>query len=164
SYCIERWPEQLIWPTRALEQRVVALAADHRADVVLFGHGFPLPWIAPGLAARGIPSVALTHGAEVWIARTPGLAAAQRRGLRACRAVTRASPPPGPLRRGAPGAPPPLTVLYPGVDTDRFAPSVDGRSVRERFGVGDRPLVVCVSRLVPRKGQDVLIEAMRSVR
>src|SRR5262249_59148269 len=117
SYCIERWPEQLIWPTRALEQRVVALAADHRADVVLFGHGFPLPWIAPGLAARGIPSVALTHGAEVWIARTPGLAAAQRRGLRACRAVTAVSAHTGELLRGAPGDRPPLPGRHPGAGT-----------------------------------------------
>jgi phosphatidyl-myo-inositol dimannoside synthase len=163
-YAIERWPEQFVWPTRDLERRVVALAAEHRADVVLFGHGFPLPWIAPGLAARGIPSVALTHGAEVWIARTPGLAAAQRRGLRACRAVTSVSAHTGDLMRAALGEPPPLTVLYPGVDAVRFAPTVDGRSVRERFGLRDRPLVVCVSRLVPRKGQDVLIEAMRSVR
>jgi phosphatidylinositol alpha-1,6-mannosyltransferase len=163
-YAIERWPEQFVWPTRDFERRVVALAADHRADVVLFGHGFPLPWIAPGLAARGIPSVALTHGAEVWIARTPGLAAAQRRGLRACRAVTAVSRHTGDLMRAALGERPPLTVLYPGVDTERFAPTVDGGGVRERFGLGDRPLVVCVSRLVPRKGQDVLIEAMRSVR
>jgi phosphatidyl-myo-inositol dimannoside synthase len=163
-YAIERWPEQFLWPTRHLERRVVALASDHRADVVLFGHGFPLPWIAPGLAARGIPSVALTHGAEVWIARTPGLAAAQRRGLRACRAVTSVSAHTGDLMRAALGEPPPLTVLYPGVDGARFAPTVEGRPVRERFGLDGRPLVVCVSRLVPRKGQDVLIEAMRSVR
>jgi phosphatidylinositol alpha-1,6-mannosyltransferase len=163
-YPIERWPEQFVWPTRDLERRVLALASDIRAEVVLFGHGFPLPWIAPGLAGRGIPSVALTHGAEVWIARTPGLAAAQRRGLRACRAVTAVSSHTGELMRSALGDRPPLTVLYPGVDIERFAPTVDGRSVRERFGLGDRPLVVCVSRLVPRKGQDVLIEAMRSVR
>lgn len=161
-YPVERWPESFVWPTPDLERRVVSLAADRRADVVLFGHGFPLPWIAPGLAARGIPSVALTHGAEVWIARTPGLAAAQRRGLRACRAVTSVSAHTGARMRAAAGTD--LTVLYPGVDTERFAPTVDGSPLRERLGLGDRPVVVCVSRLVPRKGQDVLIEAMRSVR
>jgi phosphatidylinositol alpha-1,6-mannosyltransferase len=98
----------------------------------------------------------------VWIARTPGLGAAQRRGLRACRAVTAVSAHTGERLRAAIGTN--LTVLYPGVDTDRFAPTVDGSALRERFGLGERPLVVCVSRLVPRKGQDVLIEAMRSVR
>jgi phosphatidylinositol alpha-1,6-mannosyltransferase len=159
---VHRWPESFLWPTPDLERRVRLLAAEADAAVVLFGHGFPLPWRAPGGAAHGIPSVALTHGAEVWIARTPGLAAAQRRGLRACREVTAVSAYTGDLIGAAIGGPPP-TVLYPGVDTGRFAPTVDGGAVRERYGVHDRPLVVCVSRLVPRKGQDVLIEAMTTI-
>ena len=159
-YPVERWPEQFVWPTNDLERRVIEPRGRPSRRRGPFGRGLPLPWIAPGLAARGIPSVALTHGAEVWIARTPGLAAAQRRGLRACRAVTSVSAHTGDLMRAALGEPPPLTVLYPGVDAMRFAPTVDGRPIRERFGVRDRPLVVCVSRLVPRKGQDVLIEAM----
>jgi phosphatidylinositol alpha-1,6-mannosyltransferase len=35
--------------------------------------------------------------------------------------------------------------------------------VRERLGLGERPVVVCVSRLVARKGQDVLVRAMPSI-
>src|SRR5438128_5268650 len=164
SFPVDRWPTTFLWPTEDLERRVRMLADEHRADVVLFGHGFPLPWLAPGLAARGIPSIALTHGAEVWIARTPGLAAAQRRGLLACRQATAVSAHTGHLIQRAIGKRPPVTVLYPGVDTERFAPTVDGHVVRERYGLGDGPLVVCVSRLVPRKGQDVLIEAMGTIR
>jgi phosphatidylinositol alpha-1,6-mannosyltransferase len=57
-----------------------------------------------------------------------------------------------------------LSVLYPGVDVDRFAPSVDGTPVRERHGLGSSPVVLCVSRLVPRKGQDTLIRSMEFVR
>ena len=49
--------------------------------------------------------------------------------------------------------------LAPGVDTDRFRPGAGGRAIRERHGLGDRPVVVCVSRLVRRKGQDTLIRA-----
>ena len=58
------------------------------AEVVLFGHGFPLPLLAPGLASAGIPSVVLTHGAEVWLARIPALAGGMRRGFAAARAVS----------------------------------------------------------------------------
>lgn len=54
--------------------------------------------------------------------------------------------------------------LPPGVNTDTFTPRVDGSAVRDRYGLGDRPTVVCVSRLVPRKGQDVLIRAWPAVR
>ncbi|GFJ92511.1 hypothetical protein Prum_061530 [Phytohabitans rumicis] len=41
---------------------------------------------------------------------------------------------------------------------------MDGSEIRARHGLADRPVVVCVSRLVPRKGQDALIRAMPAVR
>jgi phosphatidylinositol alpha-1,6-mannosyltransferase len=50
-----------------------------------------------------------------------------------------------------------LAQLSPGVDVDRFTPGADGASVRRRHGLGEAPVVVCVSRLVARKGQDVLV-------
>ncbi len=56
-----------------------------------------------------------------------------------------------------------LAQLSPGVDVDRFRPDADGGAVRERHGLGDAPVVVCVSRLVPRKGQDVLVAGWSSV-
>ena len=49
------------------------------------------------------------------------------------------------------------------MDIDVFHPGVDGGAVRERYGLGDRPVVVCVSRLVPRKGQDTLIRALPAI-
>jgi phosphatidylinositol alpha-1,6-mannosyltransferase len=58
----------------------------------------------------------------------------------------------------------PVSVLYPGADIDAFRPDLPTADLRERHGIGDRPLVVCVSRLVPRKGQDTLIEGMADVR
>jgi len=163
-FTVHRWPTTFLWPTPDLERRVRSLVAEHRADVILFGHGFPLPWIAPGLAARGIPSVALTHGAELWMARVPALAWAQRRGLGAVRRVTAVSAYTADRIRRALGDEPPVTVLYPGVDIATFSPTIDGSSARVRYGLGDRPVVVCVSRLVPRKGQDVLIRALADVR
>jgi phosphatidylinositol alpha-1,6-mannosyltransferase len=50
-----------------------------------------------------------------------------------------------------------MAQLSPGVDVDVFTPAADGGAVRRRHGLGDAPVVVCVSRLVPRKGQDVLV-------
>jgi phosphatidylinositol alpha-1,6-mannosyltransferase len=54
--------------------------------------------------------------------------------------------------------------MYPGADEEAFHPLLPFEDLRERHGLFDRPLVVCVSRLVPRKGQDVLIRAMPEVR
>src|SRR5438445_4672931 len=62
------------------------------------------------------------------------------------------------------GSHPELAQLPPGVDTDIFHPGVDGSAVRARHGLTDRPVIACVSRLVARKGQDVLIEALPAIR
>src|SRR3954462_9123531 len=50
-----------------------------------------------------------------------------------------------------------MAQLSPGVDVDVFTPAADGDEIRRRHGLGDAPVVVCVSRLVARKGQDVLV-------
>jgi phosphatidylinositol alpha-1,6-mannosyltransferase len=68
-------------------------------------------------------------------------------------------------RRLAPAFGPRATLrqLTPGVDTETFTPLVDGALVRKRLGLTDRPVVVCVSRLVARKGQDALIQALPAI-
>jgi phosphatidylinositol alpha-1,6-mannosyltransferase len=51
------------------------------------------------------------------------------------------------------------------VDIDRFQPDPVARAqLRARYGLGERPVVVCISRLVPRKGQDMLIKALPDIR
>ena len=58
-----------------------------------------------------------------------------------------------------------LEYLPPGVDSGRFHPDPAGRAeLRARYRLGDRPTVVCLSRLVPRKGQDMLIKALPMIR
>ncbi len=56
-----------------------------------------------------------------------------------------------------------MTWLPPGVDDEVFFPGAGGPAIRAKHGLGERPVVVCVSRLVPRKGQDVLLRAWPSV-
>lgn len=58
-----------------------------------------------------------------------------------------------------------LEYLPPGVDTEKFRPDPAARAeLRARYGLGDRPTILCLSRLVPRKGQDMLITAMLDIR
>jgi phosphatidylinositol alpha-1,6-mannosyltransferase len=163
-FAVHRWPSTFVWPTSDLTRRVRSLVREHQADVVLFGHGFPLPLVGPTLAAKDVPYVVLTHGAEVWLARLPALSTALRTGLGHARAVTAVSRYTAGAIRGAVPSHVPLSVLHPGVDVERFSPSVDGTDIRERLGLDSRPVVLCVSRLVPRKGQDVLIRSMEFVR
>jgi phosphatidylinositol alpha-1,6-mannosyltransferase len=57
-----------------------------------------------------------------------------------------------------------LVQLTPGVDVETFRPEVDGAAIRARYGLGEQPVIVCVSRLVPRKGQDTLLRALPALR
>jgi phosphatidylinositol alpha-1,6-mannosyltransferase len=164
AFPVHRWPSTFLWPTVDLGRRVRSLVREHRAEVVVFGHGLPLPLLAATVAREGLPYVVMTHGAEVWLARSPGLGAAFRRVCRGARAVTAVSEYTARLLRPSVPADVPLEVVPPGVDAHRFSPRVDGTPVRERLGLARAPVVMCVSRLVPRKGQDVLIAGMGLVR
>ena len=65
-------------------------------------------------------------------------------------------------KRAAPGLSVPVVEIPPGVDTASIVPlaAAGRRAARARLGLpASGPLVVSVSRLVPRKGMDVLIEA-----
>jgi phosphatidylinositol alpha-1,6-mannosyltransferase len=53
-----------------------------------------------------------------------------------------------------------MRQLTPGVDEKHFHPGIDATDLRERLGIGDRPVIVVVGRLVHRKGQDRLIDAL----
>ena len=160
---IERWPARFMWPLADLERRVRSLARRRRAEVVLFGQGLPLPLIGPALAADGLPYVAMTHGYELWMARLLGTSAALRRALASASAVTAISEHTARAIRPVVPRSVPFHILPPAVDTDRFSPLVDGSAVRERLGLGESKVILCVSRLVPRKGQDVLIRGMEIV-
>jgi phosphatidylinositol alpha-1,6-mannosyltransferase len=159
-FAVHRWPSRVLLPTAAARRRAASLVEEHDADVVLFGHGFPLPSMGLRLAERGTPYVVMTHGAEVWQACVPALAGTMRRALVGARAVTAVSRYTGSAIRASLGLPHPIALLAPGVDERRFRPDVDGRAIRERLGMDGRPLLVSISRLVARKGHDVLIAAM----
>jgi phosphatidylinositol alpha-1,6-mannosyltransferase len=161
---IRRWPSETMWPTRELAARVRSMADEHRAEVVLFGHGLPLSALGPGLARRGIPYIVITHGAEHWMALAPGAAFEMKRATSLASRVTVISNFTGRTIRTVVPDRIPVSMLPPGVDVERFRPGIDVEAVRERHGLGHAPLIVCVSRLVARKGQDTLIRAMTEIR
>jgi len=143
-------------PTPGLARMIRDAADDHRADVVVFGVAWPLAELADRV---GRPTLALTMGHEAGMARV-GLGRAVSRiadradALGVLSAFTRRELEPWTRGRA------PVHDVLPGVDVDAFSPQVDGGAVRARHGIAaDAPLVVCVSRLVARKGQDVLVAA-----
>jgi phosphatidylinositol alpha-1,6-mannosyltransferase len=153
---------RLLLPTPALAGRIDALAREVGADVIFLDPALPLGALGPRL--RAAPYVAVLHGAEVTVpGRLPGSRAALRRVLAGAAGVLAAGTYPAAEAARAAGRSLPGLVIPPGVDVDRFRPDGDAAraATRKRFGLPETgPLVLGVSRLVPRKGFDVLIDAV----
>ena len=152
---VVRAKTSVLLPTRGALREARSVAQAEGCDRVWFGAAAPLGLMARGL---GLRSVASTHGHEIAWARLPALRQVLRRVGRDVDALTCL----GDYTRSrlAPVMRAPFTPLPPGVDTTVFRPGAGGAEVRRKLGLTDRPVVVCVSRLVPRKGQDVLIRAL----
>jgi phosphatidylinositol alpha-1,6-mannosyltransferase len=163
---VVREPTSMLLPTPGVARRAAELARAHDCDTVWFGAAAPLGLLAKGLRRRTgiVRAVAQTHGHEAGWAALPGARTLLRRIGRGVDVVTylgdyfRVR-----LDRALHGLTD-LQRLAPGVDVDAYHPGVDGSAVRDRYGLADRPVVVCVSRLVARKGQDTLIRAMPLIR
>jgi phosphatidylinositol alpha-1,6-mannosyltransferase len=56
--------------------------------------------------------------------------------------------------------PPPIAALALGTDPAAFSPTRDKRALRTKWGVGADPIILTVARLVPHKGQDVIVRAL----
>jgi phosphatidylinositol alpha-1,6-mannosyltransferase len=161
---IERTAEPVLLPTPGLVRRIDRLADEVGAELVLLDPALPLGLVGPRLAR---PYGVVLHGAEVTVpGRLPGTRGLLRSVLRGAVLVVAAGGYPAAEAERAAGRPLPTVVIPPGVDTQRFVPldATARRAARERFGLEpDRPLVVSVSRLVPRKGMDVLVRAVAAL-
>lgn len=164
-YTVFRQPEGSLLPAPEIGRRVWAAVEAFGAEVVLFGAIYPLAMLGPGLARRGIPYLSAAHGFEYWLSVAPGTHSLMRYATsRASRVPVMCSRFIARTVRTAVPRSVPVSVLYPGADVEVFRPDLPSDDLRARHGIGDRPLVVCVSRLVARKGQDVLILGMEQIR
>jgi phosphatidylinositol alpha-1,6-mannosyltransferase len=165
AFRVLRQPERALYPTQDVAVRVERAIEETGAEVVLFGATYPLGLLGPRLATRGTPYLAAAHGFEYWLSIVPGAHALMKRATSgAARVPVMCSAFIARTVRTAVPRDVPVNVLYPGADLTVFRPDLETADLRERHGLGDRPLVVCVSRLVKRKGQDVLIRGMEEVR
>ncbi|WP_030257259.1 MULTISPECIES: glycosyltransferase family 4 protein [Streptomyces] len=153
-------------PTPRVTRRAAEILRAERCDSVWFGAAAPLGLMAPTLRRAGAGRLlGMTHGHEAAWAQLPG----SRQLLRRIGAGTDVLTYLGEYTRSriaaavGPQAAARMVQLPPGVDETTFHPESGGAEVRRRLGLANRPVVVCVSRLVPRKGQDTLIEAMPQI-
>ncbi|WP_129669167.1 glycosyltransferase family 4 protein [Phytoactinopolyspora endophytica] len=163
-YPVVRDPSSVLLPTASVARRTAAILHAERCTSVLFGAAAPLGLLAADLRSAGAERVVgLTHGHETWWARVPGARRVLRRIGDSCDALTYVSEfcrhrIAGSLSAAAAER---MVRLAPGVDVEVFRPGAGGARTRRWLGIGaDRPVLLSVARLVPRKGQDALIRAM----
>jgi len=160
AYRVVRSREPVLLPHPLLARKIDALAEETGADLVVLDPALPVGLLGPHLAT---PYGVVLHGAEVTVpGRVPGPNLLLRRVLRGAQLVVAAGRYPAAEGERAAGRSLPVVHVPPGVDVTRFQPLDDAAraDARRRLGLPDGRLVVSVSRLVPRKGMDVLIEAV----
>lgn len=161
-FTVVRWNRRIMLPTPQVARRMQQLIREHNIDVVWFGAAAPLALL--GEAARNAGAsriIASTHGHEVGWSMFPGsrqLLGAIGRRVDCLTYVSRYA------RNRMAAAFGPQVAWEPmpgGVDTRVFRPDDELRNMlRSRHGLQDKRVIVAVSRVVPRKGQDKLLAAL----
>ena len=159
---VVRTRQRVLLPTPGLVRRIRALAAEVGAGLVVLDPALPLGLVGPRL---GRPYAVVAHGAEVTVpGRLPLSRGVLARVLRGASGIIAAGGYPAAEAIRAAGGSDRIRafVVPPGVDAERFRVLDAGQRADGRVRLGlprQGPLVVSVSRLVPRKGMDVLIDA-----
>lgn len=165
NFEIRRVREPWLLPHPLMTKRINNMAREFGADFIVLDPAVPLGVVGPSLE---LPYMVVLHGAEVTVpGRLPLSRLVLSRVLKNASHIIAAGEYPAAEARRAGGNALPITVIPPGVDTKRFRPLSNDERIasRREFGVSDdAELIVGVSRLVPRKGFDTLIEVAASLR
>ena len=162
---VVRDKSKILLPTPGVAYCVNALVRERKITTVFFGAAAPLGLLSKGLRRAGVKEiVALTHGHEVWWSKVWPFTMAMKSISRHVNHLTYL----GEFTRSAIAssvtkeAAQSMVKIAPGIDTDHFSPQ-DATQLRSELGLAEKKVIVSVGRLVHRKGQDVLIEAVPAI-
>ena len=156
---------KILLPTPRVALHLRGIIKKEGITTAAFGAAAPLGLLSASMKRAGVVrTVALTHGHEVWWAKVFPFNLLLRRigstvdvltylGEFTRKAISKA------LSAKAQSA---MVKIAPGIDVEHFIPS-DASSLRASLGLADKKVIVSVGRLVHRKGQDHLIEAMPEI-
>mgnify|MGYP001481042911 FL=1 len=160
THKIIRSKQRVLLPTRQVANQIRSLAEVENIDFIMYDPAVPIGILGPKI---GIPYGVILHGAEVTIpGRVPIARSLIANVLQHAKLVVTAGDYSTKEAIRAAKQNLPVCVIPPGVDIDRFKPlDEQARStIRERFNFkDDDEVILTLSRLVPRKGMDVLISA-----
>ena len=154
---------KILLPTPRVVRNLRKVIRQRNLETIWFGAAAPLGFSARWLRKAGATHiVALTHGHEVWWSKIWPFSWAMKEIARSVDIATYL----GEFTRSAIAPrfsdPRKLIKIAPGIDTEHFKPR-NVENLRKSLGLDNRPTIVCVGRLVHRKGQDRLVEAMPAI-
>jgi phosphatidylinositol alpha-1,6-mannosyltransferase len=155
---------KVLLPTPRVTREVIKTLKKFDSEIIWFGAAAPLAWMAPNLKKAGAKKViALTHGHEVWWAKLFPFNLAMRRIGNSVDVITYLGEYTKMAMAKALGAKPKLVQIAPGIDVEHFKPVMKSNELIEKYGLKNNLVLMCVGRLVHRKGQDKLIQAMPKI-
>ena len=163
SFPVYRAPSSFMLPTPSTRGVIEDAVTAHQATIVVLVSPLPLGILGGEFS---VPWTVIAHGAELTVpANVPGIGGMIRGRLAAAPVLFAVSNHTAKhLHELLGDDAPPIRLVRNGVSLETFRPDLDGSMVRERFGLGDAPVLGCVGRLVPRKGQDTLVDALPLIR
>ena len=156
---------KILLPTPRVARNLSRVIKESNIQVAAFGAAAPLGLLSASMKKAGVrKTVALTHGHEVWWAKVFPFNCALRKigtsvdsltylGEFTQQAISKS------LSKAAAQK---MVKIAPGIDVDHFSPQ-DSTQLRKELKIDDKRVIVSVGRLVHRKGQDHLIQAMPEI-
>ena len=168
DFKIIRAQTQTLLPSKKTLAMAREIVVSENITRVLFGAAAPLGLLASPLRKLGVKNiVGMTQGHETGWAMTPGTRQALRKIGNDTDYLTYISEYTHQkiAKALSPDAAARMRRIVPGVNVTDFSPANAGAGNQFRTELGwlDRPVIVCVSRLMARKGQDELIRALPQV-
>ena len=156
---------KILLPTPRVARNLSRVIKESNIQVAAFGAAAPLGLLSASMKKAGVrKTVALTHGHEVWWAKVFPFNCALRKigtsvdsltylGEFTQQAISKS------LSKAAAQK---MVKIAPGIDVDHFSPQ-NSAQLRKELKIDDKRVIVSVGRLVHRKGQDHLIQAMPEI-
>ena len=150
----------ILLPTPRVMRNLRKILVTRKISKVWFGAAAPLGLSSRWLRTSGAEHiVALTHGHEVWWSKVWPFTWLMNEIARNVDAATYLGEFTKEAIKPRFKDPEKLIKVAPGIDTEHFKP-MDSSNLRKELGLGNRPTIISVGRLVHRKGQDRLVEAL----
>jgi phosphatidylinositol alpha-1,6-mannosyltransferase len=157
---------KILLPSLRVGRQARQILREREITRVFFGAAAPLALLSQGLRRAGARRIiALTHGHEVWWAKLwpftwlirrigSGVDSLTYLGSFTKNAISKS------LSKKASES---MVRIAPGIDTSHFAPNPTGQELKSELDLDGKRVIVSVGRLVHRKGQDTLVEAMPKI-